>query len=111
MSVQIIYLGITEFIKDHLSLESNDILVNTIKKITSSNNFEEIFKIPINDHLFSFDDCIKWIFFIYVTIKHINDKQLSSSFNLNFSLNDAYYYVSNVYTFKKDCLLEYYTDS
>jgi hypothetical protein len=105
-----IRVGIIEFVKDHLSLESNDILTQTIVKINSSNSFEEIFKIPINDHLFSFDDSIKWIFFLYVTINYINDNKIES-FNLNFSLIDAYYYISNVYSFKRDCLLEYYSDS
>ena len=98
-TIKDIHDAIVEFIVKQSSYESNTAIDTTIEKINKMTSLEDIFRIPIEDRLFNYITSLQWIHFIYYVINVINDELiiLPPSFNISFSINDAFIYLTNVY--------------
>lgn len=109
-TIKDIHDGIVEYILDTASFESNDVIEEVSTKITRAKTIEDIFRIPIDDRLFGLDDAMKWLFFIVVTLTYMKDEDITipNAFNISFSLNNAFLYLTNTYSARKDDCIEYY---
>jgi len=105
-----IYNGVVEYIYDNNTFESSELILNTIKNIQTLTNIEEIYRKPIENRIFNFDRALRWFHFICTLVKFINDNSivLPPGFNINFNLDSAIIYLTNVYTYKQEEILEYF---
>ena len=102
--------GIIKYIYENTSYESNDAINDIINKIEHSTNLDTIFKYPIDSRLFNYDEAIKWLFFLFNTIKYIAEEEISvpSTHSYYLNMNDSITYINNIYTIVKESLSEYF---
>lgn len=112
-NIKTIHDGIINFIESNISYESNQAIDDTLKTISTTNNIEYIFRIPIENRIFNFNTAMEWLFFINITLSCIKEEaiEIPNTFDISFSLNDAMIYLSNIYDAKKEDLMDYFEES
>lgn len=108
-----IYEGVINYIFDNNTFESCEYIADTIKSIQQMNNLEDIFRKPIENRLFNFEQSLHWLYFICSVIKYIKDEliELPNGFDISFNTEVAILYLSNVFSHKQDQLEEYFDSS
>lgn len=107
-----IHDAIVDYISHNSTYESNEAIDDAIKKIGLAISIENIFRIPIEDRLYNFTNSLQWLYFICFIINVIKDEQIviPTSFNINFSTNDAIIYISNKYNAANETFYQDYFD-
>jgi hypothetical protein len=109
-TIKDIHDGIINYIYDNLIYESNEIIDSTVEKIENSKSMEGIFRLPIDNRIFNFEESIKWLFFIFTTIHYMEIESIiiPNFFDMSFSNDNALGYIYSIYSYKKDDLHKYF---
>ena len=109
-----IHDALVDYISNNSTFESHEAIEATIKKIEQSASIESIFRIPIEDRLFSFTNALQWLYFICFVINIIKDEHITlpTAFNITFSTDSAIIYLSNKYNAANETFYhDYFDDS
>jgi hypothetical protein len=107
-----IHDGIVDYISENTTYESNKAIDEVIVKLDRIKNMDEIFRIPIENRMFSFDTSLNWLFFIHVTSIYVKEQiTVPSHFNPNFSCQNAMKYITDIYDAKTENIIFSYYDS
>lgn len=113
-TIKNIFDAIVIYITNNSTFESHEAINLAIKKIECSVSIEDIFRIPIEDRLFSFTKSLQWLYFVCFILKTIKEEYINvpGTFNINFSVDNAIIYLSNKYSAaNKTFYVDYFNES
>ena len=99
-----VHNAVTNFISEYKIIESGKFYKKCIEKVEMCKNWSEIFEIPIKEKLFDYMTSLEWLHFIIICIKNENITESNADFPREFSIIDAFDFISSVFDEKHEDL-------